>query len=785
MTLTDVSSLPGSDTINIFLDHCDQPAIVVDDTGFVVACNDNMLKLYQLSRHELLHTDLFGTCKKYDIEPPFRSLQALRNFVSHTTAEFNPLSKHGDKNIQWTTSRFHTHHQKNAFFLIGQQIDISISKRTSEKLRDTMLDNIPAQVFWKNTDLVYQGCNKAFLDSLGLSSKDEVIGKTDFDLPVSGADSAAYQEDDRQVLNSGKAKLNIVERQTLADGSERVLATNKVPLFDEDGKVYGVLAIYIDISERIKTEKALLIANSAKAEFIANMSHDIRTPLGGVIGMAKILEETLTDPQEKQYAQWVNECGQQLLSLLNGILDVVSADNINSHDVTLDTFDLHKCIQDITQLELPTVKLKNIELRIEIDDNIPQFLVSDRTKLHRIILNLLGNAIKYTPKGHVGISIKLLATMKDAVRLQFRIFDTGVGIPDELQPKVFDRFFRVDPSWKGMYKGHGIGLHIAQTYVELLGGEIRLSSKVNQGTTVQFELVMKTGHQSEKMELPGSSSSKTEIQTTCINAHKKIPNLLLIEDNLIALRTIEKCVNKAGYHFTSVTDAETALDMVKKTHFDLIITDLGLPGMSGYELTVAIREWENLSQRKPTPIVGLTAHAGKDVTENLHQAGMNKVFIKPATFELLGQIVEEFVVMNKSDKISKTLGYELPACENTLFDLADFPLLDIENGIKSVGTEDALRELLGLMLEEELPKDEFAIKAAYLENKWDIVEKIAHKMKGGAVYCGTIKLKYACQYLERYRKAGYSKHLERLYLQLIDVVNDTKISIRRWLQQQV
>lgn len=684
---------------------------------------------------------------------------------------------------------------------------------TTQTYLENIIASVPYYIFWKDTDSIYLGCNQKFASLVG-KTPPEIIGKSDLELGWKSDEEAHLFISGDKAAMSGEPKVDVEETVLQPDGSMRVMLLSKVPVFDKKQVCIGVLGVSVDITERKNLEanlkKALTAAeaaNLAKTEFIANMSHDIRTPLSGVVGMSKIMEEHTNDPREKQYAHWINDCGQQLLALLNGILDVVSADNVGEDNIVDETFDLLQCIEDIAELELPTVKMRGLDLQVEIDESVPRYLTTDRTKLHRIILNLLGNAIKFTRKGHVGIGIELLDNQGDFVRLRFKIFDTGVGIPDEFQSKVFDRFYRADPSWKGVYQGHGIGLHIAQSYAELLGGEIKLISKVNEGTTFYFDLEMKVGQATDSQsdfvanetdlnmtgvsDIPSSSvKAQNDVQVAAIADADK-PYLLLVEDNIIALRTIEISCTKAGCRYESAVDAESALELVKTREFDLIITDLGLPGMSGAELTALIRDWERSHNLKQVPIAGLTAHSGKAEIERLLKAGMNKVLIKPASYEVIKGMIDELVTENKAYNLSspeckKSASMEnkqLPEKEEQLFDLLSFPLLDIEKGLQGLGSEAVLRELLMLMHDEELPQDEQVMKQAYRDNNWDIIEKTAHKMKGGAVYCGTVRLKFACQYLERYRKAGHKQLLEQLYHQLVQTMADTKQSIDDWLRK--
>lgn len=658
---------------------------------------------------------------------------------------------------------------------------------------DDLINQLPAAIFWKNTKSVFLGCNQYFADLAKLSSPKEIIGKTDYDLPWGKHEGDLYRQDDQEVMLNKKPKLGIEESQTLADGNVITLLTNKIPLFSKRDVVVGILGIFQDITARKEMERSLEkaknqaeAANLAKTEFIANMSHDIRTPLNGIIGMSELLEDSLHDPEQKQYAQWVNESGEQLLGLLNSILDVVSTENVHEHDLQEEVFDIRQCVEDIFQLELPTIKLKGLERRIIIDALVPQYILSDRTKLHRILLNLLGNAIKFTNKGHVGIEVQLLANHNDLVTLQFCVVDTGIGIPDRLQQRVFDRFFRGSPSYKGIYSGQGVGLHIAQLYAKLLGGEIQLTSQEGFGTTFYFNLTFKIGHHTQvSKELAPTAGPEQLLKT------EHTPHLLLIEDNRIALRMTEKIASNAGCRFTSAIDGEHALELTRMMDFDLIITDIGLPDISGNEVTRRIREWEASLDKKPVPIVGLTAHAPAKAIIECRQAGMNDIFSKPINLSTMNVIINQYITsaisapvnqINLSQaEISRHLGPDLPDEEQQLFEIDNFPTLDIQNAVKNIGSEYLLREVLQLMVDKAIPDDTSAMQRAYAENNWERVEYLAHKMKGGAVYCGTIKMQYACQYLERYRKAGHTTSLVALYQQLMSVIEETKLHITQWL----
>lgn len=663
---------------------------------------------------------------------------------------------------------------------------------TAQAYLENIIASVPYYIFWKNSNSVYLGCNKKF-SSLVNKTPQEVIGRTDYELGWKESEPEVFIEGDKEVM-SGNSKVNVEEILLQSDGSKTIMLVSKVPVFDKSEKCIGVLGVSIDITERKKMEQELILAknaaesaNHAKTQFIANMSHDIRTPLSGVIGLSELLEQSLSNEFQKEQAHMLHDSGEELLTMLNGILDDVRADHVSKDDVEELSFDVQECIGDLVRLERPTTTLKNLELVLAIDTSVPQYIVSDRKKIYRILLNLLGNAIKFTQSGKITLEVKCLDKNESKVHLQFGVADTGVGIPKELQDKVFDRFFRVTSSYQGLYKGHGLGLHIAQSYVSLLGGHITLTSEVGVGSTFHFDVSCLIG------SAPSLSiDSKTKTIKKAISrsfSDKNRPNFLLVEDNLIALKTLETMVQTAGYSFSSAEHGEKALELVQTQDFDLIITDIGLPGLSGHELTQKIRDWEKRKNKPPTPIIGLTGHARDVAKSDCMACGMNEVYTKPITQALLHEIasclIEPGIPEQDAHKIESPnpneLEPDLSQPEEELLQLEAHTLFSPKDALQQLNNLELLFELVRHYVSDSMQQDIRLIENAYDQKDWPKIEKIAHKIKSGVAYIGTQKMRYACQYLERYHKAGHTALLDKLYHQLIEVNQETIESLKTWL----
>ena len=731
----------------LLLQNCSDLIIGLNKDGCVFEINAHAEKVFGIYKKNILNKNLFLFCQERNItfslsEDYFKS--TFRNSDNSLIVFItNKKTQH-----KYSFKCLLTSSVENKYILIGHKLNSVCEVQTCLK---SVIESLPQYIYWKDKNFVYMGCNKHVSDYLSLKSPDEIVGKTDNDFGWSKERINFLKVSDSTVFNEGKEIL--VEDQIPLGGTMRTMLSSKSPLRNQKGETIGVLGVTVDITDRKQLEEELRIAkeqaetaSKAKTEFIANMSHDIRTPLTGVIGLSAILEQTLQNKDDKENAHMLHDSGEELLHMLNEILDDIRADHLDKEDIIEESFDLHECINDLVHLESPATFLKNLILKTDIASNVPRYIKSDRNKIHRILLNLLGNAIKFTQSGSITISIECLHQDGVSAHLKFAVSDTGIGIPEEVQSQVFNRFFKVSSSYKGIYTGHGLGLHIAQSYVNLLGGHITLTSRVGEGSTFHFDLEcpLSEAPVQEKEILPSPDPPSVEIL-------QKNVRLLLVEDNSIALKTLEMMLAKKGYTFISATTGEEAWAMFRTHPIDLIITDIGLPGISGTELTQRIRNYEKDVNKPAIPIIGLTGHAKEAAWNECQQAGMNEVLTKPAQIQTLEEIILQFVnpssckVSNDSKKPEVSpLGIDLPQTEEALFQLDSFPVFDEKLALEQVPDKNLLITLLQTYISDEIQKDIHQMQIEYQQNNWEKVEKLAHKMKGGVTYLGTQKMRYAC-----------------------------------------
>lgn len=377
-----------------------------------------------------------------------------------------------------------------------------IKKLKSENFQlRNIIEDLPGNIYWKNKEGVYQGRNKTSAESLRhmnlIWKLDDIIGKTDYELfPKEMADK--FREHDNEVIENGKELIR--EEITITPSGEKIIQlSTKRPLYNEKGSIVGIVGNTVDITylkqieaELRKSKERAEQANIIKSEFIRNMEHDIRTPLSGIWGIVNQLSQRETEQFKKELLEDVTNCAKELLDYCNGILDF---SKIESGTLALleKKFDIRALVESVIHIERPAAKLKQLELSLEYDNNLPNILLGDPYRLQRILINLVSNAIKFTKQGFVKLGVKLIKISEPrTVIVRFIIQDSGIGIPAEKQDFIYETFSRLNPSNKGHYKGIGLGLRIVKQFMKEMGGEIELISDPGKGTsficTLPFKL---------------------------------------------------------------------------------------------------------------------------------------------------------------------------------------------------------------------------------------------------------------------------------------------------------
>ncbi|MES2141381.1 MAG: ATP-binding protein [Pseudomonadota bacterium] len=644
-----------------------------------------------------------------------------------------------------------------------------------------ILQNLPASVYWKNREGVYLENNeyaKKNLHMLGFTSI--VNGKTDYDI-FSKEVADSFRSVDLTVL-SGECVVT-EEATILTNGVKFIQLSSKIPLQDKHKKIIGILGISIDITQRKMAEEALKlakekaeVANDAKTEFLENMRHDIRTPLSGIVGCAQLIQMQVGNAKKvSEYAEDLIQSSDALLDFLNKILESIQIDT-GKIPFLKKKFDLYQLLKQVIHLNQPKAITKSLDLSWHYDKTIPVYLMGDPVRVQRIILELVTNALKFTDKGEIKITARLVQnkTRTGQMIIKLSVSDTGIGIPLDEQNEVYTRFKRLTPSYRGIYPGAGLGLSVVKQFIDDLNGEIYLDSKPNQGSiftclipfhksllTVENELEKAHSYEMDVCAVDKKAENIAILQGERIAIESRV---LVVEDNLIAEKIAQVVMSKLNCEIDIAGDGKTALAYIKKKPYDLILMDIDLPDNDSCEVIRRIRL--NQCKRNPLiPIIGLTAYISTDKKRNCLIAGMNTIYKKPLTSDKAVQILNAFIPSQQ--QISPTSVLKRIDC------LYGIPILDRDRGLELMGSKELLKEGLVLLV-SGLAKEMEALKQHYRDKDWMAIGAFAHKWKGGASYCGARRFEQVCQELVIALQSKLFEEAEEFYQQLFKVTEATK-----------
>ncbi|SDF78191.1 MULTISPECIES: PAS domain-containing hybrid sensor histidine kinase/response regulator [unclassified Duganella] len=513
-------------------------------------------------------------------------------------------------------------------------------QRTEESQRRArvLADTLPLLIAYLDRELRYRFVNAHFRTQFGLDP-DAMLGKTVSEVFGLGADP--WLDDLRSAL--GGRRLHFERDFQGAEGVRHFLV-DLVPDVAQDGKVIGFYLTAMNITDRKKSEQRAEAASRAKSEFVANMSHEIRTPMNAVLGVAYLLENTPLSQAQKEYVGMIRSSGQGLLGILNDVLDF-SKIEAGRMELAPQTFLLAEVLDAVSNVMAVHANARGISLAIGVDDGVPPILVGDALRLQQILINLVGNAVKFTERGGVSVRAQLDGAVQGGVAcVRFAVRDTGIGMDSEQQARLFSAFNQADASTTRRFGGTGLGLAICRRLAELMGGGITVRSTLGTGSEFMVTLPFIVAEEGAEVEHPAWQSSTADGWTmpAVSPVAEPVPpaeapprlqgvRLLLVEDHPLNQVVARGMLEHAGAQVDVVEDGQLAVNRLREraADYDIVLMDVQMPVMDGYEATRQIRHVLGLT----LPVLAMTAGVMKAEQDQCTSAGMNDFIAKPVDVE--------------------------------------------------------------------------------------------------------------------------------------------------------
>ncbi len=616
-------------------------------------------------------------------------------------------------------------------------------KKTNEFLNETVkthkliTDNIPALIAYWDSDQNCTFANQPYLEWLG-KRKENVIGHKMED--VLGSDMYLVNQD--YVNSALDGEVQYFEREMFFPiyAESRYVQAYYIP-DTYNNIVKGFFVLITDITAQKKAEfqavaqeEIAIAASQVKSEFLANMSHEIRTPINGVIGMTGLLLDTSLKKVQEEYTRSIKQSAENLLTIVNDVLDFskVEAGKLDIEEVE---FDLTAEIKDTIHLLKFSADSKNVYLNLNIFE-LDKMVVGDPGRIRQVLINLIGNAIKFTQVGGVDVRVSVSDWRDETCNIKFEVSDTGIGIPKNAQEKMFDAFSQQDSSITRKFGGSGLGLSISKKLVELMGGTIGVRSEEGKGSVFSFELPLKISEQSVSgIQMKDSLNQHLDKEFS--------EKILLAEDNIVNQKIAEAQLSKYGFHVDVVANGEEAIKALVEQPYDLVLMDCQMPIMGGLEATKVIRNSEDVLDSN-IPIIAMTANAISGDREKCLEVGMDEYISKPIRETLLIQTIEKILSRKPSiGSLEKHLGSGV----------LDKKVVENLNKIKSSRNGNLLGELVDIFMKTSkisLKKIEKEIQ----NKNFQKVRVLAHELKSSSAHLGASDLSKLCEELENIESRG-------------------------------
>jgi len=522
------------------------------------------------------------------------------------------------------------------------------------------------------------------------------------------------------------------------NGTSRWILVQARMIRRPDGSLVRMVGTHVDITEQRERERVLAEAkiaadeaNRAKSDFLANMSHEIRTPMHGILGMSHLLAESPLNSEQHEFLEGIERSAQSLLTLVNDVLDFSKVE-AGKMTLDIDEFDLADAVSDLEKQFRVVAMRKGLSLEVQVQLEKPCWLIGDVDRLRQLLINLLGNAVKFTAQGKIVLSVQRVGGTEACPLLRLSVQDSGIGIASEAIPQLFEPFSQLDSSRARRFEGTGLGLSICRRLTELMGGKMGVESQPGVGSTFWLELALPVADIAPRSRLQVLSNDLHGIP-------KRSGRVLVVEDNLINQRIMLERLKKLGLQADVAATGLEALAATEQVDYNLVLMDCQMPEMDGYEASRQMRA-SPLSRVAQVPILAMTANAMPGERERCLQAGMSAYLTKPIDEKELVKLLDHWLMRKKHGALGSSGVYLLPA--------VDQEALERLGGWDTPEDAELIVEIIE-MFDSSTPERLQTMHSQAAEKNWPQVAMTAHSLKSSAGYLGASRVAQLCKVIER------------------------------------